>query len=313
MKKWMGIFAALLFLATLFSAGESRDSYLFFSPKMTQSYLVLYTDAEKELIEKDLSVVRSVCFDKVKPAEKTPFFLTTAGGPGARKSTILERFVSSHPEYQSGVYVDPDQRGLKFMPHTYYAQSLSAKSIAESDQYSPAIRAAYEKWRGASNYITYQLMEEAFYKGMSVVHGSTSTAVHVNDFFSQLKNRGYDITLLLCSSTDQFRFDAVQYRNAEQRFYQSTPEDAFNKGKAFAERMSVYFTKADTLYVYWSDCLDKPEQLAAVFSKGALLLINQNALEKFVTKYEMDRETLLAEGKELPSWNELVETYQARF
>lgn len=313
MKKWIGIFASLLLLATLFSAGAIRDSYLFFSPKIMQSHLVSYTDAEKELIEKDLNVVRSVCFGKVKTAEKTPFYLTTAGGPGARKSTILERFVASHPEYQGGVYVDPAQRGLKFMPHTYYAKSLSAKAIAESDQYSPAIRAAYEKWRGASNYITYQLMEEAFYKRMSVVHGSTSTAGHVNDFFTQLKNHGYDITLLLCSSTDQFRFDAVQYRNTEQRFYQSTPEDAFNKGKAFSERMSVYFTKADTLYVYWSDSLDKLEQLAAIFSKGAFLLVDQNALEKFVTKYEVDRETLHAEGKKLPAWNELVDSYQARF
>lgn len=309
MKKWVGVCLSLAFAVVLFAAGDVAPSYLFFSPKMIESHLQSYNEAEKELIEKDLKVVRSVCFEGVKPAEKVPFFLTTAGGPGARKSTILERFVASHPEYQGGAYLDPDQRGLKFMPHTYYAQSLNAKVVAENGKYSPTVRAAYEKWRGASNYITLALMEEAFYQGMSVVHGSTSTGGHVNDFFTQLKNRGYEITLLLCSSPDQLRFDAVQYRNDEQRFYQSTPEDAFSKGKAFPERMGVYFAKADTLYLYWSDSIETPERLAAIFSKGSVEVIDSRALECFVAKYEADRNEL---GKELLSWDELVKTYQSR-
>ncbi len=115
MKKWAGAFLSFVFAVILFAAGDINDSCLFFSSKMMESHLQSYSESEKELIEKDLKVVRSVCFDGVKPAEHAPFFLTTAGGPGSRKSTILERFVASHPEYQGGVYLDPDQRGLKFI------------------------------------------------------------------------------------------------------------------------------------------------------------------------------------------------------
>ncbi len=77
--------------------------------------------------------------------------------------------------------------------------------------------------------------------------------------------------------------------------------------------MSVYFAKADALYVYWSDSLEAPEQLAAVFSKGRFELVDERALEKFIIKYEADREAFRAEGKQIPSWNELVQSYQTHF
>lgn len=316
-RNWVVVFVAALFISSFQGQEKQEESHsiscLYFTPKILEEFLQTYTAAEKELIEKDLQVVRSVCFAGIKPAARKPFYLATAGGPGARKTTILERFIAAHPEYQTGVYLDPSQRGLKFMAHTYYSQSLNAKLIAENIQYLPAVRAAYEKWQNASIYICLKLIEEAFGKNLSVVHGTTSTGDHVARFFSQLHHRGYEIKLLLCSSPDQFRYDAVKYRNTEQRFYQSTPKEAFNKGKLFTERMPVYFEMADELYLYWSGSLMEPEQLAMVFSRGMAQTLHSAAATAFIAKYEADRADLFSKGKELPAWRDLVEKYQSRF
>ena len=157
-------FARKLFCMILMATALQSEEYFMFSPKQVSSHLVSYDDKEKEDIAKDLEVVRSVCHVKEAPSKDRPFYLASAGGPGSRKSTILERFIESHPEFQSGVYLDPDQRALKFMAHTYYDKSLNALQVASKPDYLEIQKGAYEKWRGASNYITLMLLEEALQK-----------------------------------------------------------------------------------------------------------------------------------------------------
>ena len=320
-KQIVGVVLALAFLSTIFAYGTGsyraiREEWLFFTPAMISTHLEPYNEEEKAEIEKDLNVVRSICFSPQEVEENVnhqPLFLTTAGGPGARKSTILERFIGSHPEYTRAVYVDPDQRALKFMVHTYYAQSLNAFHAALTGNYLAIQRAAYEKWRPASNYITLTLLEEAFEAKRDIAYGATSTGAHVPVLFKKIHDAGYHITLLLCSCDDSLRKAAVEYRNEKQRFYQSTPEDALVKGALFPQRMSTYFENGDTLYFYWSDDLFSPERLAAVFQKGQIDVIDSDALNCFIAKYELDRNAFQVEGKILPAWDELVKMYQVRF
>lgn len=303
------ICGALFSTQALYSATD-----FFFSPEVISKHLDSYSAQEKEDIAKDLEVVRSVCFGKgISKNADRPFYLATAGAPGARKSTILERFLQNHPEYSMGLYLDPDQRGLKFMAHTYYAQSLNALRAGSSPDYLEVRKDAYEKWRGASNYITLTLLEEAFQKRADVVHGTTLTGAHVPEFLQKLRAGGYRITLVLCACEDSVRKEAVEYRNNEQRFYQSTPEDAVSKGKFFPEKLGVYFTYADTLYLYWSDDLFSEERLVAVFENGEMNIEQGCALDLFICKYDQDVEALHAEGKNLPSWEELIEMYKSRF
>ncbi len=119
--------------------------------------------------------------------------------------------------------------------------------------------------------------------------------------------------MLLCSCEDSFRKNAIQYRNEEQKFYQSTPEDALAKGKFFPQRLSAYFTYADTLYLFWSNDLATPERLAAIFVEGNIQVLDQDAYNRFISKFEIDRSSLQAEEKNLPTWNELVHLYYDRF
>lgn len=278
---------------------------LFFTPQMISSHLKTYTEEEIELIEKDLGVVRSVCLEGTRNAD-TRFYLATAGAPGARKTTILEKFVAAHPEYQDGVYIDPDPRTLRFMVHTYYAKSLNPFVVSSTESYDQVIQNAYNKWRAGSNYIVLTLFEEAVALGRSVIYGTTSTGGHTPSFLAKLKENGYQIALLLCSCPDDVRREAVEYRNSVVRFYQSSPEDAVSKGKFFPQRMDAYFAHADVLYFYWSDSLMAPERLAAIWQNGKLEILDSEAMQRFVDKYEADRAALAAEGQTIPPFNSFL-------
>ena len=275
---------------------------LFFTPQMIAKHLEAYTDKEIQLLKKDLAVVRSICLDGTRNTD-TRFYLATAGGPGARKTTILERFIAAHPEYQDGVYLDPDPRTLRFMVHTYYAQSLSSLVISQAKDYNEVIKNAYDKWRAGSNYIVLTLLEEAVAAGRSIIYGTTSTGAHIPNFFAKLKENDYQIILLLCSCSDDLRHKAIEYRNRVVRFYQSSPEDAVAKGKFFPLRMGAYLTHADWIYFYWSDDLFSPERLAAVWRNGKLEVHDSEAMQRFADKYEADRVALAAEGQMIPSFN----------
>jgi hypothetical protein len=198
------------------------------------------------------------------------------------------------------------------MVNTYYNHFLNALRAAEQEDYSSIRKQAYEKWRGASNYITYTLIEETLRDRKPMIHGATSTGEHIEALFKKLKDLGYDITLLLCSCEDSVRSQAVTYRNTVQRFYQSTPEDAVTKGKNFPIRMPVYFSQADTLYIMWSDSLFQPERLAAVLQDGKIKVVDQQALKLFAKKFEKDRDVLNKQGIEIPSWDDLLAIYKSR-
>lgn len=294
----------------LFVVGVSLQAEEYFPAEKIAAHLASYDEKAREDVAKDLKVVRSVCRVKEAPTKDHPFYLGTAGGPGSRKSTISERFIQQNPIYQSGVKLDPDWV-LKLMVHTYQAQSLNALKVASSPNYLDVLRAGYETWRGASNYITLTLIEEVLQKKADLIHGTTSTGAHVEELFQKLKKEGYHITLLLCYCEDEIRKQAMEYRASEQRAYQSSPED----GKIFVEKLSLYFKYADSLYLYWSDDVLAEERRAAIFDKGEMIVEEGCfcALDSFMDKFGRDRNVLQAEGKSIPSWEELVQLYLGRF
>jgi len=132
--------------------------------------------------------------------------------------------------------------------------------------------------------------------GRSIIYDSTSTGGHIPTFLAKLKERDFQVVLLLCSCPEQVRQEAIKYQNQVVRFYQSSPEDALAKGKFFALRMGAYFAQADLLYLYWSDCLFGPERLAAIWRDQKLEVLDQEAMDRFAAKYEEDRALLEKEG-----------------
>ena len=294
-----------IFIAALL-ATSSVHAHFFLPEEMIHSHLKSYTEEEKTAIQKDLAVVKSVCFPTHLEAKKHPVYLATAGSPGTRKSTILEKFLHNNAAYTDCVYLDPDTRTLKYMVHTYISRSLSPYVVAETGDYNLVVKNGYEKWRGASLYISGMLIEEVLGHQADFAHGTTLTGDVVSSLLQKLKEKGYEITLLLCSATDDFRVASVRYRNEVTRFYQSSPEDILSKGKLFPQRLKTYFTYADKLYFYWSDALSETERLAATYDRGKLRVQDMEAWNLFAQKYEMDRESLRTEGKDIPSWEEQI-------
>ena len=118
----------------------------FFSPEMILSYINDYNEDEQEGVLENLEVVKKIGSSlHKKNSLQSPLYLATAGAPGTRKSTILERFMKRYVLDSHMTYLDPDQRALKFMVHTYYNKSLSALPIAEWEDYPPTIQNAYKK------------------------------------------------------------------------------------------------------------------------------------------------------------------------
>lgn len=275
---------------------------LIFSPETISSKLVNYSDREKAALDKDFIVVQSVCFDNAQSVQdRLPRYVATAGEPGARKTTILERFIHDHPDLDHSVYLDSHQRALRYMVHTYYNQSLNHRMITAAQSYDKLLKEAYLKWQDGSDYIVMNLFERAIQNHYDIVFGTDSTDPQTRKFLTRFKDLGYRIELLLCSCENNVLEDALDRRNQEMGF--ALPH---SKEKLFALTMPVYFELADKLYFYWSDDLAHPERLAAVLDGKTFEIFDLEAYINFVNQYEIDRKIHLNQGASLPSFEELL-------
>jgi predicted ABC-type ATPase len=312
MKKFNSYFLALLVLISPFAL--QAEQAILFSQEQLTTQLREYSEEQKEAIERDFDLVEEVCFwHKHPPTNRKPVYLASAGAPGARKTTILETILHQEPEFSSTVYLDPDQRALRWMVHTYYEQTLTAYNTKCSESYPMLQREAYNKWRGASNYITNSLLEKALRDNYDIAHGTTMTGEHVGRLLDKVKQQGYHIVLALCGAEDETRSRAILYRNEVQGFYQTDPKDVRDKGEFFPQRMPLYFEKVDELRIYWSDNFDEPEHLGAILKDGKVTILNKEGYIHFVNKYKRDRASLKEKnGISLPSWNELIKKWKEK-
>ncbi len=275
--------------------------------------LVSYTEEEQAAIRKDHVVIEGICFEGKRPRFFAPRYVATAGAPGSCKSTILEHILAENPRFSQAVYLDPDQRALKFMVHTFYSRSLCAEALSKCETYPSLQKMAYDKWRAGSNFIANSILEKAVRGHYDIAHGTTMTGPFISRLLTLLKDEGYQISLALCGCEDAVRFESIEFRNSVQGFYQTNPEEVVSKGRLFPKRMPVYFDLADELILFWSDAFDTDERLAATFSREGLKIVDQEAYDSFVDKYERDRVQLSLEEKlDLPKWKILVKSWARR-
>lgn len=272
-----------------------------FTREFIENFLQGYTAEEIEEIKRDLTVVMQFSFFRVVPQSTStpPLYVATAGGPGSAKSTTLESFLRENNLKRQVVYADPDAVSLKNMIYTY-RQSLSYADFATAQSNHFALKAAYDKWRGASNYINHEIMQVAFGgehgsdAKYSIAHGSTSTSPHMGSLYQKIKARGYQISLLLCYSSDKTKRQAIERREKEQGFVQCDPRDVVEKGKMFPERFDTYFQYADELRFYWNNELTHgqlPAPCAHFVKTGStfnLTILNEENWIHFCEKYLQD-------------------------
>jgi hypothetical protein len=220
--------------------------------ELVDGQLSVYNQLDKDLIEKDLRVLKSIIFSELPGDEK--WYVGTAGSPGSGKSTGLEIALHEDPFLKTlhCVYIDSDQRVLQLMLHTY-RQSTRVYERSKMDSWETVLRSAYQKWRSASNYIANTFLNRAMDGGYNIAHGTTATSPYIGDFYNGLKQAGYKIYLQLYFSKKETCCQAVNYRNQEQRFIQSTDDDLDQKFDGFLKNMPIYFEYADHIDCYWMD------------------------------------------------------------
>lgn len=295
-------FIKLLTIFVFLTACEEESNKTLIPKDITLAHLKNYNDAEYKLIQEDLKNIQALSFRNKKPSEN-PIYLATAGGPGSLKSTVLETILEEESDYNNFVYADPDPRALRLMINTYMTESLSFYTISQADSFQQAQIAAYNHWRGGSNYITNTIINKAFAKKYNIAHGATSTSPAVEKLYKSLKEKGYKIELVLCYAQDKTRLAAVDHRSRTQANYQSTPEDVINKGKMFPERFPTYFSNANKIRLYWADDIGSGAYEVARIEKGQITIMDADGYDKFVLKYTLDKER---SDKDLPSWETLL-------
>jgi hypothetical protein len=271
-----------------------------YSRETIENFLKGYSKEELEKIRKDLKIVQEVTYDMVKPnkASDRPVYLATAGGPGSAKTTTIETFLREN-KLDNYVYADPDQVSLKNMIFTY-RKSLTNFDFAIAKSNHMALKNAYDKWRGASNYICHEMLQIAFGNKdrtearYSVAHGTTSTSPHIASLYQNVKDFDYRIVLLLCYSQDETRKQAVARREKEQGFVQTDPNEVISKGSDFPKRFDIYFSYADEIHFYWNDELSHGKlptpcaKLITTSNSSNLSILNEADWINFCRKYLQD-------------------------
>lgn len=298
-------------LPPVLTFAETEESTTFFERKVMftqefiESFLKGYSAEEVDAIKQDLAIITRLSFYQIQQQSlsERPMYVATAGGPGSAKSTTLETFLRLNNLMRQFVYADPDAVSLKNMIFTY-RQSLSYFDFASAPSNHATLKAAYDKWRGASNYITHEILQTAFGgehgadAKYSIAHGITSTYPKIATLYERIKARGYRITLLLCYSDDETRRNRIERREKEQGFVQCDPHDVVEKGKMFPERFDDYFQHADELFFYWNNSLTHGQlpRPCAKFERTErdvnLTILDERAWICFCRKYLHDVNTL---------------------
>ncbi len=180
----------------------------------------------------------------------------TAGAPGVGK-TLLERGMwENNPEF---AYICPDDVCLLEMEKTYQA-------MVAIDPSPEGRRAAYNKWRAASNYAHHIITANLIRLNQSFFFGTTASGDKTYLFLDFLKKNGYSIRILYVSAPDQVRFDSIAKR--DNVFIQTTDQDVLNKQLMVHERVQDTFVKyADRIDFYFRTAVDEAPKLAATWIK----------------------------------------------
>lgn len=284
------LFFGLLALTWVSSIATATDKGLV-PESVNKDWIKNYSPEQMALVKQDYEKIKSQQFTD-KTSVTIPLYLGTAGGPGAGKTTILEKELAASGN--NLVYVDPDQSAF---PNMSNCRGTTGKDITKEE---------YEQWRGASNYIANNLLNEAFAQKLSMAHGTTATSPHMGSFYEKLKKQGYRISLMLVFSPDDTRQKAVKIRE-EKGANQVTPEDVVNKGKMFYDNMPIYFKWADDIQICYFDSFEKGIRKVASYSKDQGLKIIEDTEFKDAKKlYEAYRTSADGSKKKLPEFDSLV-------
>lgn len=261
----------------------AADGVLF----QTYPELLPYREEILEAIEQD----RKINEDMVRRGvlkSSSPLYVASGGAPLAGKTTVLEKIIKDDPtRLKSALYADPDQTGIPLMVNLNRIL-LSTLMKADKRGFRYVQKRAYDVARPASNIFTNNNINWAIENSVNLVHGTTMTSPFIRNLMTSIRDAGYRIELNLVGAEDETRMVGADYRAEMQANYQATSEDVRDKGLAFPQCMADYFTHGDKISIYWHDDVTTDAVLAAVYENGRMELVDEQAYESFVNKYDED-------------------------
>lgn len=221
-----------------------------------------YTEQERQDLIEDINNIYHEIM--AKNPEKTNMAVISAGAPGAGKTFLMRTLLEEEAaEGRQFAYIDPDDVCLKKQRHTYL------KDIEASDGCFESHKAAYDKWRPASNAANHIILANLIRDHVSFFFGSTSSSPYTNRSFDFLKRHGYEIRLIHVTAPDDVRWKSIQKR--DQTFVQTTEKDVKEKGVLVPQRLQdTYLPYASEIDFYYRAGVDEPAQLAKKVILSAL-------------------------------------------
>jgi len=162
--------------------------------------------------------------------------------------------------------------------------------MVAKDSSPEGMKAAYNKWRAASNYAHHIITANLIRQNQSFYFGTTASGDKTFLFLDFLKKNGYSIRILYVSAPDQVRFDSIAAR--DKVFIQTTDQDVLNKQLMVHERVQDTFVKyANRIDFFFRTAVDAAPILAATWirhndGKTELEVVNQVAYNEMTALHD---------------------------
>ncbi len=254
---------------------------------------VPYTEEEKNQLARDISSLYQEIMG-VDP-EREGHCVLTAGGPGAGKTRQMRADLQE--KGRKYAYIDPDDVCLK--------KITGFQTDIANDPSPQGRKAAYDKWRPASNAMNHLILAHFIQDRVSFYFGTTATSPAVGKLFDLLKKQDYTTRIIHMTTPDEIRWASIQER--DKTFIQTTEEDVRDKGKMFPERLGDYLGHAGKIDFYYRPEVGEGGRLAAEWESGKLMIRDESAYEQVKNRHDA---LVQASGRADLAWDKQIEKYQ---
>lgn len=253
---------------------------------------VPYTEEESSNLRKDTQDIYEKIMAQNPSKSDKPLAIMTAGAPGAGKTVLMKQDIEAFQNQTNKkyAYICPDDVCLKSQTRTYLADIKKKPSFMvvllnffrcsppNDDKAIEVRKAAYNKWRPASNAATHLILANLIREKYDFYFGTTSSGPATKFFLQHLKDQGYTIKLLHVSAPDDVRWESIKMR--DQTFVQTTEDDVREKGDLVPQRITDTFLKfADQIQFFYRDAVDQDAVLAAEWTRDDnTLIVKSNPL-----------------------------------
>ena len=255
-----------------------------------------YSDREKKLLlnlaQEEKNYISSL------PSYKRPVWISTAGGPGAGKSTALSQNIAKlfdiaveKEAWSEGSLQTATRAIFPILPFSLISpDKRSLPSIAACENVGDAIdESFYKKWWNAIYFLSGVAINASLTYGKNAIYDTTFTSEKAINSVTQAKENGYYTATLMLGASDEVRHKSVQKRN--KAYVQVFPHNVTKQNDAFAESIPKVLSLSDEVMLAWRDGVSNSSyNVACVQENQRLTVLDENGFEAFCNTYPIAKE-----------------------